>query len=45
MNYGLASEEYSRYSKRKTWYYIVQCSEILKIKVELIIKLKEKLMK
>ena len=45
MNYGLASEEYPRCSKRETWCHLVQYSETLEMKVELITKLKEKLIK
>ena len=45
INYGLVSEEYLQCSRKKTWCHIVQCNEILDLKVDFILDLKSKLIK
>jgi len=45
INYGLVSKECPRCSRKETWCYIVQCNEILDLKVDFILDLKSKLIK
>ena len=45
INCGLVSKKYPRCSRRETQYHVVQYNETIELKVEFMIKLKQKLMK
>ena len=44
INYGIAIEEYSSYSQREDWCYMIQYKDTLKAKVNFIIKLHKKIL-
>ena len=45
INYGLINEECLWCSRKEDWDHIIQCPKTLKLKVDFVIELKEKLMK